>query len=110
MTQLGLNHWLTKPEGEEVFRQRYDTHEGMAFWSGTGPQGTTCRQCKHWSHRRRWERDKGLVPGGPAPATCRKFRSLAMKNRGTRIPHDAPSCKYFDATENPQALRRPGGE
>lgn len=95
----------------------YDTRPGMAHFAGTGPIGTTCRQCRFWagnsvehhgmlqaSTTRRWWKD-----GGPHPQACWKYRRLRRaqdmhEERSRRIAHHTPSCSHFEPADNAQPL------
>jgi hypothetical protein len=85
------------------------TPPGMAHWAGTGPRGTTCRECRHWMTTGKWQMEAGPAGGGdPLPSRCRRYRSLGMHRRfGPPLPHDTPSCQHFDPSEKPQPLARP---
>ena len=84
------------------------TPPGMAHWAGSGPPGTSCRECTHWIATGKWT---GEGPGGsgePFDARCRKYKLLGMlKKFGPPLPHQTPSCKHFEAAKKPQPLKRP---
>ena len=65
---------------------------GMAFYSGSGPDGTTCGDCQHRGYARsgEWYADR-----------CEKFRTMTGKN-GPPVRTDWPSCKYFHHKEERQ--------
>ena len=88
------------------------TYLGQAHIAGTGPEGTTCRQCRWWH---KWSKpdengERQPVspghfsmrhpeqPGGVKPAACNK--PMLNKER-LRVPHDAHSCRFF--IDNPDA-------
>ena len=84
------------------------TPPGMAHWAGTGPIGTTCRECSSWITSGRWS-DAG--PGGsgePLAGRCRAYKRLGMlKTFGPPISHATPSCKFFAAAKKAQPIKRP---
>jgi hypothetical protein len=81
----------------------------MAHWAGTGPPGTTCRECQHWATAGKWQAEAGPAGGGaPLPARCRRYKALGMlKRHGPPLAHDTPSCAHYTASSSPQPLRRP---
>lgn len=85
------------------------TPAGMAHWAGTGPLGTTCRECRYWAATGKWTTEAGPAGGGnPLPSRCRRYKQLGMvKVSGPPLPHDTPSCKHFEASPKPQPLSPP---
>ena len=84
-------------------RRAHATHAGMASWAMTGPAGTTCRECLHWTgcgqntgRTARWNTLK--------PRACSKYRTLMNNKIGALVPHDTPSCRYFVAHPNPPPI------
>lgn len=70
---------------------------GMAHFAGTGPKGSTCRECIFWNHGPHDYRSKnGKYRGLIEPASCKKFQQITM-NVGDKIRDDAQACKYFEA-------------
>ena len=69
------------------------THDGMAHFAGTGPDGKTCRTCRYW---RTHDTQRLAIVARPKPSTCARYESLLGK-RGKAIPHDAHACKYYAA-------------
>ncbi len=57
------------------------TPAGMAFWTGTGPEGKTCGDCGYFH--------------GTSKGRCRKYRELAGRN-GLRFRRSSAACKYFE--------------
>lgn len=79
------------------------THPGMAHFAGTGPHGSTCRECIFWNHQTHDYRSKnGKHRGVIMPAICKKYRAL-MHYEGPKIPDEAQACKYFEANPEPPA-------
>ncbi len=95
-----------------------NTFLGQAHIAGTGPQGTTCRECKLWGKKKRLKDADGNVvekienpkrnskrhkehPGKPKDAYCLK----PILNKAKRlIPHHASSCRFFEASERPMPI------
>ena len=78
------------------------THQGQAHFGGTGPKGKTCRECIHWCTfpglmPAYYGRQRGFEVKGQA---CREFGRL-MQREGPAVPHDAPSCKHFQLSDDP---------
>ena len=75
------------------------SHPGMAHFAGTGPHGSTCRECIFWAHGPHDYRAKnGKYRGLIEPATCKKFQQMTGV-MGSKIPDDALACKYFEQNE-----------
>jgi len=74
---------------------------GMAYFSGTGPEGTTCGDCKFRGYRRkssaaRWDATlQQHVYKTYSVNKCAKFHALTGNN-GADISARYPSCKYFE--------------
>ena len=84
------------------------TPAGMAHWAGTGPKGTTCRECHWWMTTGKWPEEGPGSNGNPLPARCRAYKALGMlKTYGPPVAHDTPSCSHFVAAVKPQPLKRP---
>lgn len=98
-----------------------ETFLGQAHIAGTGPEGTTCRECVFW-HKKAWRK----VPGGgyeeyvkapeyfgkrheTAPNALKKhYCTRPILNKAKRlIPHDAKSCRLFEPANNPPPARKP---
>jgi len=92
---------------EEFARQLARTFVGMAHLAGTGPSGTTCRECAHWLHRSSWAKADFEHQGAPKPAPCRRYQQLTHRTRSERVPHCAQACQHFELSDNPQPLRQP---
>lgn len=75
------------------------SYPGMAHFAGTGPHGSTCRECIFWAHGPHDYRAKGgKYRGLIEPATCKKYQQIVMQ-QGSKVPDDAAACKYFDRNE-----------
>lgn len=86
---------LTRPNpklAEYVSR----TPAGMAYWAGTGPKNSTCRECTFFDHAKRYYAKRGMNGGSLKPARCTKYSALCSQAGGL-IPHATPACKYFEA-------------
>ncbi len=70
------------------------TPPGMAYWAGTGPTGTTCREC-HFYQFNGYKSKRGGITGGTLKlGICNKYLSM-MKLNGPKVPFETPSCKSF---------------
>lgn len=97
---------LTNIYGSEAEAGKWKTPEGMAHWSGTGPKGTTCRECEFWTGGE--ERYASAKSGSHAatelkPGQCAKYKQLVGKCVGM-IPHRTASCKHFNAVDIAPAI------
>ncbi|MGF6253807.1 hypothetical protein [Ensifer sp. LBL] len=99
---------------KEVHQPIADTYLGQAHIAGTGPEGTTCRECIFWHV---WKSKKlaggGIekVPADPGyfgarhpktPCELKKaFCNRPILNKANRlIPHSAKACRLFEASEH----------
>lgn len=110
-----LNEYLTKASFDAAIRE---TFIGQAHIAGTGPAGTTCRQCTHFH---RWRRDKetgrdAIVPPGyyskrhkESPLELKKaYCNRPILNKARRlIPHVAKSCRLFEKNPTPPPITKP---
>ena len=71
--------FMTKIEGVPGKR---DVKSGMAYFSGTGPSGSTCGKCVFYGFK---EMEK----------KCTKYREFAHE-WGSNIKKTQPACKYFE--------------
>jgi hypothetical protein len=75
---------------------------GMAYFSGTGPEGKTCGDCLHRGYRREsqngtWnELKKEMTYTSYRVQKCARFKSMTG-HHGTDIAADNKCCKYFEA-------------
>lgn len=80
---------------------RDDVRPGMAFFSGTGPEGKTCGDCKFRGYRREssvghWdERLQGDVYRSYSVLKCSIAKQMAGRHLSDVDP-DNPCCKYFE--------------
>lgn len=81
---------LTEPN-PDLAKKRKETHAGMAFWAGTGPDGKTCRECAHWNSGG-YLSSCGLLRDSP----CEKYARMMNCVAGPLVPHYAKACKYFE--------------
>ena len=89
----------------ELEKKRSKTPPGMAFWAGTGPEGTTCRECLNYGNDGYYSANsKNGSTLRPGP--CAKFQSM-MERRGPSIPYNTPSCKYFAINNDPLPIQQP---
>lgn len=86
-------------------RKERNTHDGQAYWGGTGPDGKTCRECSQWqSHGYKSLANKaaaGILKDGP----CVQFKKLTGGHAGPKFPHYARACKYFVEDFNPPPVQ-----
>jgi hypothetical protein len=81
---------LTEPN-PELARLIAQTPHGMMHWSGTGPAGTTCGQCKHYGYT--YETARKSVFKWQA---CALYWQRMKKHPHRQIPPSTESCKYFE--------------
>ena len=87
------------------------THLGQAHFGGTGPEGTTCRQCSKWGLIRQGS-DKvehTYVAGcerGMMVLDRQKCRHPIANKADRRVPHEAQSCIFFAENETPPVIER----
>jgi hypothetical protein len=74
--------YLTEPD-PALKRLVEATPSGMAHWSGTGPPGTVCEQCRFYGY------------GMQHPDSCYRY-FLVTKQHGAPLPISTPSCKHFE--------------
>lgn len=99
----GLN--LTTPDPGFESKRRA-TAPGMAHWAGSGPTGTTCRECAHWTGcggEVGYYSKKGGGGGVIKPRKCAQYRKM-MTEAGPGVPHETPSCKYFAVNATPPTI------
>jgi hypothetical protein len=82
------------------------TPPGMAHWAGTGPAGTTCRECVHYQFSGYKSKRGGITGGTLKLGICNKYLSM-MKSNGAKVPFETPSCKYFELNKQPPATTDP---
>lgn len=109
LVQSDFDKHLTQTDPEfEAMRRR--TYPGMAHFAGTGPKGTTCRQCKHWDgagEQTGYFSKTGKNGGVIKPRSCSKHRELMRGQTGPAIPHNAASCKHYEeAAEIPPVEKK----
>lgn len=71
-------------------------HGAFAYFPGTGPQGVSCRSCRH-AHVGPTKDIKDALSG-----LCGKYRDLmvGLKGKQPQIPLSTASCKYFEQRPN----------
>ncbi len=78
------------------------TPVGMAFWSGTGPELTTCRTCIFYTfagYKSARGNKGGMLKSGP----CKEF--VRLTNVDThKIPHETQSCKFYKENKTPPTI------
>ena len=64
--------------------------KGMAHFAGTGPSGTYCHECKHWSGKRpQWEGQAANM------GSCALSKPLTPKGKLVRFKGNELSCNKF---------------
>ncbi len=95
-----ISDHLTPAPADHAARR---TFPGMVHFAGSGPAGSTCRECLFWAHIKDDYRSKnGSYRGVIKPAICKKFKQM-MQTEGNQIPDDAAACKYFEENPTPPA-------
>lgn len=108
---------LTKHPHDNAIRE---TFLGQAHIAGTGPAGTTCRECVFWRKfgKRRtpsgevveYVKEPAYFGAKHAKTPCelkKQYCTRPILNKAKRmIPHTAKSCRLFEASENPPAPKR----
>ncbi len=106
-SEIQKHHTEPNPDLAQLARL---SHPGQAHFAGTGPQGKTCRECVHWNAPRSYfdYYSKGSKHGQVLkPQKCAKYFRLMNGSFGDNVPHEAPSCKYFEQSEiNPSIQKR----
>jgi hypothetical protein len=81
-------------------RRAMETYPGQAHFAGSGPAGTTCRECRFW------QPPSGLrtytyFTGSRLLKPCRCLKRPQIKGGeiGGEVPHNAASCKYFEPAD-----------
>ncbi len=97
--------FMTKIEG---VADTDDAKPGMAFFTGTGPYGKTCGDCRHRGLTRQSqkstysERLKEFVHKSYRTTQCAMLKRLSG-HHGSAVEADYPACKYFEAKEKKKA-------
>lgn len=87
---------LTPAYGDKFERSAKGTVPGMAHFAGTGPEGTTFRECEFWKSKK-YKRSGGVLNA----RRCRKYPRLSQGVHGAGVPHSTASCRWFEASSNP---------
>jgi hypothetical protein len=103
----GLRQHFTAPNGAEQRSREIATPRGAAYFTGTGPKGATCRECRFWGNAPKFRRDK---EGFLKPRECQKFRAFNGGQNGPAIRHSTEACKYFESRDDAPAARKVKGE
>lgn len=78
---------LTKIEGVP---DKFQVVNGMAYFTGTGPAGTTCGTCQFRGYYRKSRHGNTYQTSG-----CSMFHGLSGGKHGSRLKKETPSCKYY---------------
>lgn len=102
---LELTAHRTKAEFDQQVRV---TYLGQAHFAGTGPAGTTCRQCRFWHLSDADGEPQPPYYSGETGELHKARCNRPMMNKAhRRVPHDAPSCRLFEASDNPKPAKKP---
>jgi|SRR5215813_3363157 hypothetical protein len=97
MARLTLTPNLTWGYSKVLEKQIRSTHEGQAYFGGSGPSGATCGECVFLGYFRQHYKN-----GNPVKAArtggCAKFHALTGKH-GPVVPKYASACRYFKRKE-----------
>lgn len=102
---------LFEPPG--LIEKKKLTVPGMASWGGEGPEGTTCRECIHWTFDKQhgyFAKTHETHPNCIKAHRCDKAVRMLQQPLAPKIAHDQPSCKYFERDHAPPPLMRPEKE
>lgn len=101
MVLLKMDRRLRSAHSPEVDGQLRHTHEGMAHFARTGPDGRECRECINWLFKKGDYHRSGTVTRGTLkPQPC-------AKGTGQKIPYYVSSCKYFEENPTPPPISAP---
>lgn len=80
-----------------------NTHSGMAYFSGTGPAGKTCRECVHVKTEGRYAASNPKRSRQLKPVRCREYarRMMINPNKAPTFSAKANSCHCFEQSNNP---------
>jgi hypothetical protein len=100
-----MDEHLTKPQGEVLAAKQFATAPGMAMWTATGPEGTTCRERAFWASAPsgKYRRSGGVLKG----RGCKKYTQLRraqLMGAGPAVDPTMASCRYFEPAKAPPNL------
>lgn len=79
-----------------------NTHLGQAHIAGSGPEGTTCRQCRYWGYHNEEPYKYAGIDGSEKLYLQGEFCDKPILNKARRlVPHDAASCQFFVVNPKP---------
>lgn len=96
MIEGGSGTGLKNAHDDRINELRRQTPPGMAHWSGTGPEGTTCITCSYAAFN-------GYNPGYQGTLkkiNCKKYKEL-VKKTGDRFDPYVKSCRFYSAGDGP---------
>lgn len=79
------------------------THLGQAHLAGTGPKGTTCRECAFFASDGHYAKSDKKRAGVLKDGRCLAPQPGKAKRR---FPHTAESCLLFEANPNPPLAQK----
>jgi hypothetical protein len=83
--------WLDAHPGALTRAKANASLKGYAAPPGTGPEGETCRTCKHYTHK-----------GGSHQCSPKRYPACGLMERfwthgpGTDIKAKSPACKFWE--------------
>lgn len=83
MTLLKIDEHLVR---EDASRVAFRTHQGQAYFGGTGPAGKSCKDCLLLNKS----------PRSTKYGNCSKYSELMNGDPAPQIPLSAHACKYFE--------------
>ena len=81
------------------------TPPGMAHWAGTGPDGTSCRQCLFFASNGYYSANS-KHGDTLKPSPCKQYQKM-MNRIGPPIRYETASCKYFEPNPTPPSIKQP---
>jgi len=99
MTRLIFSRHLTHSYSDALEQQIRSTHQGQAYFGGSGPFGATCGECIHLGYFRQHRNKAGDTIKSTHASGCAKFYEFTHKH-GPAVPAHAPACRYFERKEN----------
>lgn len=91
------------PHLKSVFDERMtklirNTRPGMAHWSGSGPQGKSCRECIHFESQGYFSASHRFTPGALKPGKCKRFKKMTG-TAGAAFSGNTLCCRFFEENE-----------
>jgi hypothetical protein len=90
---------LTSVDSNLDYLVRTTPPGAMAHWAGTGPDGATCGQCKHFGYSAPIRTAAGNSISSVKKSNCCRLYWLLMRRHGNPLPPTTASCKHFTPRE-----------